>query len=284
MRLFAFGLGYVAKRLAAELIADGWRVAGTTRSGGGDTAGLPIALHAHGPDRALDPDNADLRQATHILMSAPPGEAGDPVLPALAQAIKAAPDMAWIGYLSTTGVYGDRQGGEVDETSELRPTGLRGRRRVAAEALWQGLSPAAHVFRLPGIYGPGRSAIEQVRSGKARRLIKPGHRFSRIHTDDIVRTLRASMARPRPGAAYNVVDDLPAESAEVLAYAADLLGVKSPPAVPFEEAELSPMAASFYADNKTVANDLIKRELGVALRYPTYREGLRAILADYSAG
>ena len=137
MRLFAFGLGYVAKRLAAELIADGWRVAGTTRSGGGDTAGLPIALHAHGPDRALDPDNADLRQATHILMSAPPGEAGDPVLPALAQAIKAAPDMAWIGYLSTTGVYGDRHGGEVDETSELRPTGLRGRRRK--HRAWVGL-------------------------------------------------------------------------------------------------------------------------------------------------
>jgi len=284
-RLFVFGLGFSAERLARRLLGEGWAVAGTTRSeeraAALRTEGVDVVLH--GPDAPVDPATPALRSATHVLMSAPPGEAGDPVLPLLLDAIQAARP-AWIGYLSTTGVYGDRGGGEVDETSELRPSGPRQARRVAAEALWRALDPPAHVFRLPGIYGPGRSALEQVRSGRARRILKPGHRFSRVHVDDIVEALVASMARPRPGAVYNVVDDLPAESAEVLAYAAELLGAPAPPAVPFEEADLSPMARSFYADDKTVRNDLIKRELGFKLRYPTYRDGLKAILEGYSAG
>jgi len=284
MRLFVFGYGYVARRLGARLAAEGWSVAGTTRSGADPTAGDGVALHAHGPDKPLDAANADLQAATHILMSAPPGESGDPVLPLLADAIGTAGDLAWVGYLSTTGVYGDHNGGEVDETTPTNPTGERGGRRVKAEDTWQALAPPAHVFRLPGIYGPGRSAIDQIRSGRARPILKPGHKFSRAHVDDIVETVVASMRRPRAGAVYNVTDDLPAESAEVIAYAAKLMGVPAPQPIPFEEAELSPMAASFYRDNKTVANGLIKRELGVHLRYPTYKEGLAAILADYSAG
>ncbi len=285
-RLFVFGLGYTGRRLALALKADGWNVAGTTRTAAGVAALAAdgLSAHVHTDETPLDPATPDFQMATHLLQSAPPGEAGDPVLASLADAIGALPHLAWIGYLSTTGVYGDRGGAEVDEASTLRPTGARGARRVQAEAAWRALRPSAHIFRLPGIYGPGRNALQQLRDGRAYRVLKPGHRFSRIHVADIVQTLRASMARPRAGAVYNVCDDLPAESAEVLAYAAELFGVAPAPAVPFEKAELSAMARSFYRDNKTVANGLIKRELGVELRYPTYREGLADLLGDYSAG
>jgi len=192
-------------------------------------------------------------------------------------------ELAWIGYLSTTGVYGDRQGGWVDEESALRPTGERGRRRVAAEAGWRALGQRAglpaHVFRLAGIYGPGRSAFDALRAGRAQRIEKPGHVFSRIHVADIVQVLHASMARPRAGAIYNLCDDDPAAPADVIAHAAALLGVAPPPIVPFAEAKLSEMARSFYDDNKRVRNDRIKQELGVRLTYPDYRAGLAAILA-----
>lgn len=282
---FIFGLGFTGSRFATSLQADGFHVSGTTRSGDG---AVGIETFAYGPGADLQPSLEALKGATHILLSIPPGADGDPVLADFGEAIAANTALEWVGYLGTTGVYGDRAGGQVDETSALEPTGERGARRVAAEAgwlkLWQDNAVPIHIFRLAGIYGPGRNALVQAKSGTARRLIKSGHKFSRIHVDDIVATLRASMGRPRPGAAYNVCDDLPTESAEVAEYAAKLLGIDPPPATPFEEAELSPMGRSFYQDNKTVSNALIKQELGVQLQYPTYRVGLQALLKAYSAG
>jgi nucleoside-diphosphate-sugar epimerase len=191
------------------------------------------------------------------------------------------PDLQWLGYLSTTGVYGDRAGGWVDEQSRLNPASERGRRRVAAETgwrrLWQDHGLPVHVFRLAGIYGPGRNMLETVRSGRARRITKPGQVFSRVHVDDICTVLVASMGRPRSGSVYNVCDDLATAPDDVVVHACDLLGVQPPPAVPFEVAELTPMARSFYGESKRVRNDLIKRELGITLAYPTYRDGLAAL-------
>ncbi len=189
-----------------------------------------------------------------------------------------------MGYLSTTGVYGDRDGGWVDEEAPLEPTGARGRKRVAAEAAWLALrrdhGVPVHLFRLAGIYGPGRNALATVQAGRAKRIDKPGQVFSRIHVDDIATVLEASMARPNPGRAYNVCDDEPAPPAEVIAHACDLLGVAPPPLVPFEQAELSAMARSFYRDNKRVSNRRIKQELGVKLAYPGYKAGLAALLRE----
>jgi nucleoside-diphosphate-sugar epimerase len=210
----------------------------------------------------------------------PPDEGGDPVLDLHRAEIDAVSQrLNWIGYLSTTGVYGDRNGGWVDEMSEIKPSGERGRRRAAAEAGWLALSQPAHLFRLAGIYGPGSSALDTVREGRAKRIVKSGQIFSRIHVADIARVLEASMARPHPGAAYNVCDDDPAPPSDVIAFAAALLNVPPPPEVPFEQADLSAMARSFYEDNKRVSNSRIKRELGVALQYPSYRVGLPAIVA-----
>jgi nucleoside-diphosphate-sugar epimerase len=220
---------------------------------------------------------------THVLCSVPPDAEGDPILRAHGATITRLRP-AWIGYLSTTGVYGDHGGDWVDETMAPTPSEPRSRRRLAAERAWQDLEPSAHVFRLAGIYGPGRSAIDQLRSGTAKRVVKPGHLFSRIHVDDIAAVLEASIVRPNPGAIYNVCDDGPAQSDVVVAHAATLLGMPPPPAIPFETATLSPMAASFYAERRRVRNDRIKRELGVVLRYPTYREGLAAILNARDAG
>ena len=197
-------------------------------------------------------------------------------------ALAAAGPFDWVGYLSTTGVYGDRGGARVDEASALRPTTTRGRRRVDAEAAWLGLHRdhglPVHVFRLAGIYGPGRSQLDQVRAGRARRIVKPGQVFSRIHVDDIAAVLDASMQRPNAGAAYNVCDDVAAPPQDVVAYACRLLGVAPPPPVPIADAELGEMARSFYAENKRVDNGRIKRELGVTLAYPSYREGLAELL------
>jgi nucleoside-diphosphate-sugar epimerase len=283
--LFCFGLGYTALALAAPLQAEGWRIAGTCRTAEQQAAlaTRDITAHIFERDRPLAGPAAVLAGITHILSSVPPDAAGDPVLDAHRNDLARLSGLVWVGYLSTTGVYGDRAGGWVDEGSVLEPTGERGRRRLAAErdwlALWQHHGLPIHLFRLAGIYGPGSNALESLRDGTAKRILKPGQVFSRIHVDDIVQVLRASMARPNPGAAYNVCDDNPAPPAEVIEYAADLLGIAPPPAVPFDQAELSPMARSFYEDNKRVRNDRIKRELGVTLRYPDYRVGLQAILA-----
>jgi nucleoside-diphosphate-sugar epimerase len=280
--LFCFGLGYSATVLARFLIAKGWKITGTCRSRDHQIELSRLGIEAHLFDRERPIGNLAelLSSVTHLLSAVPPDEMGDPVLDRhRAEIDQAAPRLAWIGYLSTTGVYGDRDGGWVDEMSELKPTGERGKRRVAAERAWGSLSQPAHLFRLAGIYGPGSSALDTVREGRAKRIVKPGQIFSRIHVADIAQVLEASMARPHPGAAYNVCDDDPAPPADVIAFAAALLNLAPPPEIPFEQAELSPMARSFYDDNKRVSNSRIKRELGVALHYPSYRVGLPAILA-----
>ncbi|MDB5360809.1 MAG: family NAD(P)-dependent oxidoreductase [Rhodospirillales bacterium] len=276
-RLFCLGLGYTALALARRLKAEGWQVGGTCRE-----ADKAAALRAAGIDAVVAPAEAEgpIAAATHLLASIPPDATGDPALALWGPAIARHPGLAWAGYLSTTGVYGDRDGGWVDETSALAPTGERGQRRALAEAAWVALLPAVpvHLFRLAGIYGPGRSALDTVRAGRAQRVVKRSQVFSRVHVDDIAQVLAASIARPRPGAVYNVCDDNPAPPDEVIAYACELLGVAPPPEVPFGQADLSDMARSFYADNKRVSNRLIKAELGVDLAYPDYRIGLRALL------
>jgi nucleoside-diphosphate-sugar epimerase len=275
VKLLCFGFGYTARALARRLEADCWTIDGTSRSG--TAPGTRLF------DRDHPLSGAVFAGTTHVLVSIPPDGVGDPALDLHGGDIAALPNLAWLGYLSTTGVYGDRAGGWVDETADLSPSGERGRRRAQAEAgwreLWRDRGVPVHVFRLAGIYGPGRSPFAALRAGAARRIDKPGQVFSRIHIDDLARVLLASMTKPRPGAIYNVCDDEPAPPGDVVAYAARLLGLPAPPLVPFEAAELSDMARSFYADSKRVANRLIKDELGVRLRYPDYRAGLAHILA-----
>ena len=286
--LFCFGLGYTALALARSLAAEGWAVTGTSRSAESAAELRRLGYPAELFDRGHPLPPSALRGVTHMLVSVPPDDAGDPVLDLHAGGIAALPGLAWLGYLSTTGVYGDRGGGWVDETSAPAPTGERGRRRVMAEEgwldLWRRRGVPVHIFRLAAIYGPGRSPFAALRGGTAKRVGKPGQVFSRIHVADLAQVLRASIARPRPGAVYNVCDDDPASPEAVVAYAAKLLGTPPPPLTALEDAGLSPMARSFYDDNKRVRNALIKNELGVALRYPDYRAGLAAILAEEQNG
>lgn len=283
MILLSFGHGYSAQALERLVLPLGWEIIGTTRS-----PEKAQAMEARGITARLFPGNdlsADLARATHILISAGPNDAGDPVLTEASDAIsKVAGSKTWLGYLSTTGVYGDHAGGWVDETTPLTPSTERGRARVKAEAAWQDLAKATgaalHIFRLAGIYGPDRGPFAKVRNGTARRIIKQGQVFSRIHVEDIAQVLLASMQTPNAGAIYNLCDDNAAPPEDVIAYAAELLGLPIPPAINFEEAELSPMARSFYAESKRVRNTRIKEELGVTLRYPDYQTGLRALLAQ----
>lgn len=275
--LFIFGLGFSARVIARAALDRGWRVSGTTRSGQGD--GLDgITVHPFDRDHPLPPQALD--GVTHVLSSVPPDHGGDPVLD-MAGAALCRLGLSWAGYLSTTGVYGDCRGEWVDEDSPVRPDLDRSRRRVLAEQGWQGSGLPVQVFRLAGIYGPGRSAIDTVRQGRARRIIKPDQVFSRIHVDDIAQVVLASIERPHPGRVYNLCDDDCAPPQEVITHACALLGVEPPPEMDWEQAQaiLSPMALSFYADNKRVRNDRIKQELGVSLRYPSYRQGLAAILS-----
>jgi nucleoside-diphosphate-sugar epimerase len=273
--LLTLGHGYSAAALAATL--GGWHVIGTTRS-----AAKAAAMRAAGVEPIDWADRAAVDRAIGaadaLLVSLPPDERGDPVLARHADALARAP-AEWIGYLSTTGVYGDRHGGWVDEDSALEPAVERGRRRVAAEAAWRATGLPVHFFRLAGIYGPGRSVLDRLRAGRAQRVVKAGQVFSRVHVADVGQVLSASLARPDPGRAYNVADDLPAPVDEVVEYAAGLLGIPVPPAVPFEAAELTPLAASFWHESKRVSNQRIKAELSVALAYPDYRTGLAAVLA-----
>jgi nucleoside-diphosphate-sugar epimerase len=282
--LFCLGLGYSAQVLTRRLEAAGWRVTGTCRSAERQVQLREAGFSATLFDRDRPVGAAALKEITHFLVSVPPDAAGDPVLALHSSDIAGLKSLSWVGYLSTTGVYGDRDGGWVDETAALLPTGERGRRRVAAEQgwlnLWRDCGVPVHIFRLAAIYGPGRSALNMLRAGTAKRIDKPGQVFSRIHVADLASVLIASIERPRPGAVYNVCDDDPAPPEAVVAYAAALLGTEAPPLVPLEAAGLSPMARSFYDDNKRVANRLIKTELGVRLRYPDYRAGLAAILAE----
>lgn len=274
--LLSLGHGYSAQALADVLLPLGWTVMGTTRN----PQTMP-KLAEKGVTPLLWPlqdPKAVLQQATHILISMAPDGEGDPALNHLSPYLRdIRPE--WVGYLSTTGVYGDHQGAWVDEGTPLTPSTARGKARVAAEAAWQATGLPLHIFRLAGIYGPKRGPFEKVRNGTARRIMKPDQVFSRIHVEDIAQALAASIAKPRAGAIYNLCDDDPAPPEDVLAYAAQLLGLPLPPEVPWDSPQISPMARSFYAESKRVRNDLMKSELGVRLRYPTYHAGLQALLA-----
>lgn len=280
--LFCFGFGYSAAALARRLAPAGWRIRATARE-----AEKAEALHSRGIDTVPFDGTGPLADGaldgiSHVLVSAPPGAAGDPVLAEAREALAAARPH-WIGYLSTTGVYGNRDGAWVDEGSALKPTSERARLRVAAELAWlrfgEDAGATVNIFRLAGIYGPGRSVVDELRAGTAKRIDRPGHVFSRIHVDDIAQVLEAALHRAKPGAAYNVCDDEPVEPRAVIEHAAALLGIAPPPLTPFDAAALSDMARSFWADRKRVRNDRLKRELGVTLLYPTYREGLAAVVA-----
>lgn len=279
-----FGLGYTGGAIAHAARAAGWEVAIATRDPHRPEA-RALADDGIVPVPFADPA-ATLAEATHLVTTAAPDEAGDPVLAAHAEAIAGAPGLRWIGYLSTTGVYGDRGGAWVDETTVPVPGQPRSRRRRAAEQAWEAVAArrgaSLDLIRLAGIYGPGRSALDDVRSGRARRIVKPGHAFSRIHVADIADLVLAAMAQPNGVRVLHGADDLPAPSAEVIAEAARLLGVPPPPEVPFAQAArtMSPMALSFWAENRKVANAITRAATGWAPRYPTYREGLAAILAE----
>ncbi len=278
--LVCFGLGYSARAFGERKLRDGWSVLGTTR-----TPERAAALRAEGFETVVFSGNAPsadvrerLRAATHVLLSIAPDGTGDPALVHHGDDIASAPDLEWIGYLSTVGVYGNHDGTWVDEDTPPAPTSERSIRRVAAEQAWLDFGAKSgkcvQLFRIAGIYGPGRGPLENVRRGKSRRIIKPGQVFNRIHVEDIANVLEAAIARPRPGAIYNVSDDEPAPPQDVVAFAAEALGMAPPAEVAFEDAELSPMGRSFYGENKRVSNALIKNELGVRLSFPTYREGI----------
>ncbi|MBD0866004.1 MAG: SDR family oxidoreductase [Rhodobacteraceae bacterium] len=280
--LLSLGHGFSARALTPLLLSQGWRIFGTTRN-----ADKAEAIRDSGVTPLIWPGtDLPLDQASHLLISAGPTADGDPVLAMLRETIAVYADhFDWVGYLSATGVYGDHQGGWVDEATPLTPATRRGTWRVAAEADWQSIPGLPlHIFRLAGIYGPGRDPLTKVKNGTARQIIKPGQVFNRIHVDDIAQVLRASIARPNPGAIYNLCDDAPSPPQDVIVHAAELLGVPLPPAVPFETADMTPMAHSFYVESKRVRNDRIKNELGITLRYPDYRTGLAALLdAEHAA-
>jgi len=283
-RLFAFGLGFTAQALAARLAAKDWQIAGTARDVGkvGQLAarGYEMAQYSGEAGNSALP-NA-LQGTTHLLHSIPPGPEADPVLAHYRGQIAVLPSLEWIGYLSTVGVYGDQEGRWVDENTPPKPNSARTEARVEAEQAWLAfgaeIGVPVQIFRLAGIYGPGRSVFDKLRDGTARRVKKDGQVFSRIHVEDIAGVLEASIARPQAGAIYNVADDEPAAPGDVVTYAAQLIGVEPPPEVAFAEADLTPMARSFYEGSRRIANQRIKSELGVRLRYPTYREGLASLL------
>ncbi len=278
--LLCVGFGYTAQALAAALDPARWRISATVHDKQPRLPSRPVDLLPFA-DAGLA-----IAAATHILISVPPDRHGDPTLHRHADALAGLTQLKWLGYLSTTGVYGDTGGRPVDETAALVPTADRSRRRIKAEFDWQDLAATQalplHIFRLAGIYGPGRNTLDQVRAGTARRIVKPGHAFSRIHVDDIATALALSMNAPQPGAIYNLCDDAPAEQIDVVTYACELLGVAPPHAIPFEDAEpgMSPMQRSFWDDNRRVDNTKAKTELGLVLKYPTYRDGLAALLSD----
>lgn len=284
-KLFCFGYGYTCDYLGYELEQrGGWKISGTTRDPERQRAlkERGIGSYIFDYEHPLADPLFFMEGATHLLISTPPDDEGDPAFLVHAHDILQIPTLEWIGYLSTTGVYGDRGGGDVDETSSIQPTSRRGTRRAKAEEQWLSLAEAnnlpVHIFRLAGIYGPGRSALDSVRAGVARRINKPGHAFGRIHVEDIVNTLLASFKNPSPGEIYNVIDDMPAPSHEVIEYACNLLGRPPPPLIDFDEADLAPITRSFYMDNRRVKNHKIRNELGVNLKYPDYKAGLDGCL------
>jgi nucleoside-diphosphate-sugar epimerase len=272
--LLCLGYGYSAAALARRLMPEGWTVIGTARRRD-DLAAIAAAGAIAVP---FDEAEEAARNVTHVLASAPPDMAGDPILRALGPALQQG-GLKWLAYLSTTGVYGDHAGGWVDETTPCAPISQEGQRRRQAEDLWLASGLPVHIFRLPGIYGPGRSAFDRLSEGSARRIVKPGQVFSRIHVEDIARALACSIARPNPPRIYNIADDEPAPPQDPIAFAAALAGLPIPPEIPFEQADLSPMAQRFYAESKRVSNARAKAELGWSPTFPSYREGLAAIWA-----
>lgn len=285
MKLFIFGVGYSASAVARRLVARGERVAGTVRTQAKADllakSGVATRVFAgEGRDAAIASELAD---SDAVLISVPPDAQQDPVLRAYSDDLARAPNLRWIGYLSTVGVYGDHGGAWVDETTVPTPTDGRSRNRLIVEQQWLDFGTAHHIpvqlFRLSGIYGPGRNQLVQLAEGKARSIIKPGQVFNRIHVEDISQIVEASLGKPRAGAIYNGADNEPAPPQDVVAFAADLCGVEPPPEIPFEHAELTPMGRSFFMETKRVRNRLLHDELGVTLRYPTYREGLTALRA-----
>jgi nucleoside-diphosphate-sugar epimerase len=284
-KLFCFGYGYTCDYLGHELLRrGGWNVAGTTRDPEKRDLlkGRNVDAHLFDHKHPLADPDLILRGTTHLLISTPPDDEGDPSFVMHAQDILSIPTIEWVGYLSTTGVYGDREGEWVDETQRVQPSSRRGSRRAKAEEQWLSLfrddNLPVHIFRLAGIYGPGRSALDSVRAGVARRINKEGHSFARIHVEDIVQVLLASFEKQAPGEIYNVSDDLPAPSHEVITYACELLGRPLPPMVEFDDANLAPITRSFYMDNRRVKNDKIKSDLGIVLKYPDFHKGLESCL------
>lgn len=287
--LFCFGLGYTALALARLVLPLGWKVSGTTT----DLTKLcalreaGIAAELFTSERPLADAGHSLADTTHILLSIPPTRDGDPAFDLHSDDIANASNLKWLGYLSTTGVYGNRDGEWIDESATPAPTSQRGDHRLLAEEEWRGLHYHAnvplHIFRLSGIYGPGRSALDSLRAGHARRINKPGHVFNRIHVEDIAATLLASMQNPKPVSVYNLADDEPASSADVLDYGCKLIDMPELPLIDIDKADLAPMVRSFYKDNKRIRNDRIKNELGVVLKYPDYRLGLAACLQSETA-
>lgn len=276
-KLFIFGLGYVGQHLGTDLLNKGWYVAGTTRTITQAQRLARLGFQAIVWDGVSDFSSQSLEAFPYVMVTIPPDEKGDIVLKYVDLSSR---PLNWIGYLSATSVYGDHQGAWVDENTTVNPTTARGHQRLLGEKQWLALhaqNPAfpIHIFRLSGIYGPGRSIFDSLRAGTAQRIDKPGHVFSRIHIEDIVISLEASMANPHPGEIYNLADDEPASTSDLIAYGCQLMCIGSPPIVPFEKARISEALREFYSENKRVSNHKIKESLGVSLRYPTYREGLR---------
>ncbi|MCY4303615.1 MAG: SDR family oxidoreductase [Aestuariivita sp.] len=278
--LLSIGLGYSASLLARMLLPQGWVIYGTTR--------MPNRMNVIGKSGVIplifpSSELSNLVEAVdNILVSAAPTECGDPVLAVLKDQLEVfGSRLNWVGYLSTTGVYGDHSGNWVDERTSLVPTTDRGKWRQFAEQQWQAIPDLPiHIFRLAGIYGPGRSPFAKLRYGKSKRIIKKGQVFNRIHVGDIAQVLAASIQRPTPGEVYNISDDEPAPPQDVIAFAAKLLGIPIPPEICFDEAHLSPMARSFFSDNKRVSNSRMKKQLNISLLYPNYRIGLRQLFND----
>jgi nucleoside-diphosphate-sugar epimerase len=281
MRLFCFGFGYAAESLAHKLLPRNLTLAGTTTSPSPEASLPGLQLAQFTGDTSSKPVRDLLEETTHVLVSIPPDLEGDVVLRHHAEDLAALTGLVWVGYLSTIGVYGDWRGAWVDETSPARPTSERSFRRLQSEGAWiafgQKIGKRTEIFRLAGIYGPGRSVIDNLRRGTARRIVKHGQIFNRIHVDDIARTLAAAIDKATDHNIYNVCDDEPAPPEDVVAYAAELLGLPVPPEIPYDQAGLSGMAASFWTESKRVKNERLRKDLGVELVYPTYREGLRAL-------
>lgn len=282
--LFCFGLGYSAAALAPSLVECGWKMSGTSTSGEGAARIRALGFDGLVFDGAQrSPAVAEaLQHATHVLLSIPPGVGGDPALNVHGADIAQSAKVSWIGYFSTVGIYGDAGGDWVSEDTAPSPASERGKRRLDSENAWldygRCFGKTVMIFRLPGIYGPGRSTIDDLKSGTARRIVKPGQVFNRIHVADIANAVLCAIDKPRAGGVYNVTDDEPAPPQDVVAFAAELLELPMPPDLDFATADLSPMARSFYSESKRVSNARMKSELGVKLKYPTYRTGLQAIV------